>query len=62
MIFCVKVWPYGILVFRGRGDVLLNETFCEGDVLLRKRCVYKRLVRRCFGKETFSMSAAGAVS
>jgi hypothetical protein len=34
-------------------NVLLQETFRYGDVLLRRRCVYRRFVCRRFVEETF---------
>jgi hypothetical protein len=39
------------------GDVFLQETFHYGDVLLRRRCVYRRFVWIRFVEETFCMCA-----
>jgi hypothetical protein len=36
---------------------LLQETFRYGDILLRRRCVYRRFVWRRFVEETFCMCA-----
>jgi hypothetical protein len=39
------------------GDVLLQETFCYGDVLFRRCFVWRRFVEETFCAETFGMCA-----
>jgi hypothetical protein len=40
---------------------MLQETFCYGDVLLRRRFVWRRFVEETFCAETFCMCARKSI-